>query len=1084
MNWRWTCSSRLMYAILMLLSLSITPLLAQNTWISTSSGSWNTPGNWSAGTVPAATDEVIIPSGTATPVIASGVSALAKYVEVQVGASLSISSGGSLSVVSSKLISDPSFTAAFQNLGTVQISGLLIISGSASKVYGIVNDGTFTINGTGEVRIDNTQLMGFWNRTSQLSTATLTNSGKLYLGGSASLGAAAIYNEVAIQNNAGGELKIDQASGCNINNRAGSSFVNSGTIAIGQTTTSSGPGIYNFSTFKNLATGVIKIDRTYTAIYNLIDTSPVSFTNAGSIQIGQQASVSGPGIHNLSSGNSAITFINTAGAELIIDRSNTGLQNENTGTAPSSFTNAGKIYVGQLNATSSGLGVYNIAKSTGSLSFINTTGAEIKVDRVNSGVQNEAYVAGPCSFTNSGTILIGQTGTITSVGLLNTGFGNTSVSFINTAGSRIDIDNCYTGLQNESTVAFTNAGSIKIGLNSTQSFNYPGITNKGTFTNQSGGLINIERVNTSAIHHSQNTLTNSGTITIGISTSAGGSYAPSFLSSATVVNGNGAILQIDNCVRGGIHSSSSFTNAGLIEIGKNGSGGLYGLQNNATLSNQVSGTITIDHISGSNSWGLFSYYNSSFTNDGIITIGRSYSGGQTGLYNYSTFTNSGTISIDHITPGMYSVHGMYNASGTFANTGLITMGTSGTIGDWGLYNVASLSNNSGGDIQINRSAITGLRNDGSATFTNSGKVSIGATAGAGNWGIWNEGQFTNNSDLTVDNTTITGLRHQNNTFTNTGTIKVGSIAGSGSWGFWNESTFNNVGGGISVDRATEVNFENAKGFNTGVFTNKANLSISTGVPATIGFYNEPGATFSNSTCAALTLYDNLSNVGGLTNQGLMLVNTTKVHSNTGLVNNGVISYLQENYIPNVTNNDLIIVPSSSNCGQSSTTAVQVGGSNSFSVATTWYKDAGLTQPAGTYNAGTNTFTPSGLSSGLNQLYFLVTDNETNCSRTASAAIQITAPVVASVQSITVNQTLGSPNCVVRLNAQATGSSFTFTGPNGYVFSNVYRNPGTYSISGLNVTEPGVYTFTANAVGECGLGTPVTQTYIVSGTKCQ
>ncbi|OIN61041.1 beta strand repeat-containing protein [Arsenicibacter rosenii] len=1072
--------------MLLLLPLSITPLLAQKTWISSGSGSWNTAGNWSPNGVPTASDEVVIPAGTATPVIESGVTALAKYVEVQLGASLSISNGGSLSVVGSKVISDPIYTAAFQNLGTVNTSGLLSISSSVSKTYGIVNDGAFTINGTGEVQIDNTNLIGFWNRISVLSTASVTNSGKFYLGGTASLGAAAIYNEVAIRNNAGGELKIDRASSCNINNRAGSSFVNSGTIAIGQTTNSSGPGIYNFSTFNNQATGVIKIDRTSTAIFNLIDTGPVSFTNAGSIQIGQQATVNGPGIHNLSSGSYAVTFINTSGADIRADRSNTGIYNENTGNATASFTNSGTIHVGQANVINSAPGIHNIARASGSLTFQNTSLAEIKIDRVSTGLQNEAQGPGPMSCTNAGKIHIGQTGPLTSVGLLNTSYSATPiVTFTNTGGAELLIDNASVGLQNESPTTFTNAGSIKIGTTSTQSFYSPGITNKGNFTNQSTGLIAVERVNTSAIHHSQNTLTNSGTITIGISATAGGSYAPSFLSSSTVVNGTGAVLQIDNCTRGGIHSSSLFTNAGLIDIGKNGSGGVYGLQSSATLSNQVSGTITIDHISGSNSWGLFSYYGSSLTNDGIITIGRSYSGGQTGLYNYSTFTNSGSITIDHITPNTYSVHGLYNASGTFTNTGLITMGTSSTLGDWGLYNVASFSNNSGGEIRINRAGITGLRNESGGNFTNSGKVAIGATAGTGQWGLWNQGQFTNNSDLTVDNVTITGLRNQGNTFTNSGTIKVGSNSSSGSWGFWNEGTFNNLNGSISVDRATEVNFENAKGFGgTGVFINKASLSISTGTPATLGFYNEPGATFSNSACAALTLYDNLSNVGGMTNQGIMIVNTSKPHSNTGITNDGVISYLQANAIPNITNNDLIIAPISSNCGNASSTVLQVGGSNSFSVATTWYKDAALTQPAGTYDAGSNTFTASGLNSGLNLLYFAVTDNVTNCVKTASVALQVAGSATsATIQNVSVNATLGSPNCAVELNGQVSGTVFTFTGPNGYVFSNVYRKAGTYTLNGFRVTEPGVYTLTANVTGDCGLGTPVTQTITVSGTKC-
>lgn len=1084
MNWRWTRSSRLMCAMLMLLSLSITPLLAQKTWISSGSGSWNTAGNWSPGGVPSAADEVVIPPGTATPVIESGVSALAKYVEVQVGASLSISSGGSLSVVDSKLISDPVFTAAFQNLGTVTVSGLLVISSSSSKFYGIVNDGVFTINGTGEVRIDNTQYMGFWNRTSVISTATLTNSGKFYLGGSASVGSAAIYNEVAIQNNAGGELRIDRAGGANINNRSGSSFVNSGTIAIGQNTNSFGPGIYNFSTFNNQSTGVLKIDRSSTAIFNLIGTSPVSFTNAGSIQIGQQASVGGPGIHNLSSGNSAVTFINTAGATIIIDRSDTGVYNENTGTAASSFTNDGKLYIGQNYTSTYNMGLFNITKSSGSHTFFTTTGSDIKIDRAGTGIQNQAQSTGPCSFTNAGSINIGQNATDQAHGIYNTSNSGSSVTFINLAGKEIRIDGNGFGLQNDPYTVFDNAGTIKLGTKGPVEFDSPGLNNRGLFTNRNTGVITIERARKTGLHHTNNTFTNSGTITIGLSTTTG---SPAMLNSTTFVNGPGAVLQVDNVTNDAIHTASFnsyFTNSGLIEIGRNGNGGVRGLQNGGTFSNLLSGTITIDHINGNSSIGLYTSGSNTFLNAGIITIGRSYSGGQTGLYNYSTFTNSGTISIDHIVQGTY-LHGLYNGSNTFTNTGQITIGASSTVGDWGLYNYggATFINNNGGEITINRSRITGLHNDYGATFTNNATISIGNTASIGSWGLWNSHLFTNNSVITVDNATITGLRHQNNTFTNTGSIKVGSIAGSGSWGFWNESAFNNVGGGISVDRATQVNFENARGSGTGVFTNKASLSISTGVPATLGFYNEPGATFSNSNCAALTLYDNLSNVGALTNQGIMIVNTSKAHGNTDITNNGAISYLQINDIPNVTNNDLIILPTSVSCSTSS--VIQVGGGNHLTVGSVWYKDPGLTQLAGNYNMATNTFTPYQLNPGAVQLYFPVTDNATNCSRTASIAVQVLASSFANatVQNISVNAALGSPNCAVTLTGQGSGSVFTFTGPNGYVFTNVYRIPGTYTFSGLQVTQPGVYTLTAFSTDDCGLSIPTTQTFTVTGTKC-
>src|SRR5439155_11706817 len=92
-------------------------------------------------------------------------------------------------------------------------------------------------------------------------------------------------------------------------------------------------------------------------------------------------------------------------------------------------------------------------------------------------------------------------------------------------------------------------------------------------------------------------------------------------------------------------------------------------------------------------------------------------------------------------------------------------------------------------------------------------------------------------------------------------------------------------------------------------------------------------------------------------------------------------YPQGNPIPNVTNNDLIIVPK----GTCSTSVLQIGASNHFTVGTTWYQDPARTLAAGTYNATTNTFAASGLTTGtVYSLYFTVTDNSSsNCAQTTS-----------------------------------------------------------------------------------------------------
>jgi len=53
----------------------------------------------------------------------------------------------------------------------------------------------------------------------------------------------------------------------------------------------------------------------------------------------------------------------------------------------------------------------------------------------------------------------------------------------------------------------------------------------------------------------------------------------------------------------------------------------------------------------------------------------------------------------------------------------------------------------------------------------------------------------------------------------------------------------------------------------------------------------------------------------------------------------------------------------------------------------------------------------------------------------------------------------APTSTANLAAVATGNVFIFTGPNGYVFSNVYRTSNTYNIFASGITQAGSYTLT-------------------------
>ena len=84
----------------------------------------------------------------------------------------------------------------------------------------------------------------------------------------------------------------------------------------------------------------------------------------------------------------------------------------------------------------------------------------------------------------------------------------------------------------------------------------------------------------------------------------------------------------------------------------------------------------------------------------------------------------------------------------------------------------------------------------------------------------------------------------------------------------------------------------------------------------------------------------------------------------------------------------------------------------------------------------------------------------------------------SASNFRASGSLGAGSCRVRLLATATGNNFVMTGPNGYVFSTVYRCEGTYEVYGNDVLLPGTYTLTVYSGSSSRIYTTV-----VNGTAC-
>ena len=147
------------------------------------------------------------------------------------------------------------------------------------------------------------------------------------------------------------------------------------------------------------------------------------------------------------------------------------------------------------------------------------------------------------------------------------------------------------------------------------------------------------------------------------------------------------------------------------------------------------------------------------------------------------------------------------------------------------------------------------------------------------------------------------------------------------------------------------------------------------------------------------------------------------------------------------------------------------GSGQVSLSATGPGSYTLTGPNGTQPMPNGTATVSQAGT-----YTIVTMNG-GCPEISTVTISPTtqSPVVSS---LTLSSPLSSNTCSAKITGLATGTNFVFTGPNGYVFSNVYRDPLTTNAFALDVRQPGTYVLTTY-LGGCS----VTNSIVVTGTAC-
>ena len=425
----------------------------------------------------------------------------------------------------------------------------------------------------------------------------------------------------------------------------------------------------------------------------------------------------------------------------------------------------------------------------------------------------------------------------------------------------------FIGFKNEGTVS--NTGKLILG--STGSVGDAGIENRGTFNNNSGGEISIDRSNIFGLSNILGNFTNAGKITIGAVASVGqyGIY------NQATFNNSGGEININDFTDIGLVNTVTLNNAGKITIGElwNFLKPLpnYSLKNEGIFNNNTGGQI---YITGEAL--VYAIYNRLGTCTNVATITINFV--ENGLNNEATFNNNtnGKIEITN-----HNAQGLQNFSGTFNNSAAISI-VNDAIGG-GLYNYATFNNNTGGDIRIAIGVGDGLFSSGQ--FTNAASISIRG----GDFGLRNGGggEFKNQTggNILIDYAADTDLKNDG-TFTNAAAITIGSrISYSAYAGIWNSAIFNNnMGGEIRISNSQDMGI-----YNTSTFTNAAAVIITTRIGGRFGILNV--ATFNNSICSSLVnIVSNhiLSNTGTFTNAGLIIENASgnsSISSNTGIVQN-------------------------------------------------------------------------------------------------------------------------------------------------------------------------------------------------------
>jgi uncharacterized repeat protein (TIGR01451 family) len=829
-------------------------------WINSSGGNWNTASNWSTGSVPTASNDVIIDApGTYT-------------VTLDVNPAFNSLTVGGGPTGTQTLDLGVGHDLTFTNPGTIATSGALTFASGR-----LLGTGPLTVNGlmnwSSDSEIDTTVTIASGatlnisgSGTRQINGGTLNNSGTANWSGGNNI---SIYNSGVINNLAAGLFvatndQLIYQHCCS----AAQAFNNAGIFrkSVGSSvTTIDGNGFNNGGTLDvQSGTVILGSGGTSTGIFNATSGGAILVSSVYTLSTG--ATLTGSGNYQLAAGQLNVSAVSVAVNQLTLAGGNLNIN----GGASVSTTSTGVIDW-NADATLSGAGALNVALG-GTLNFSGSGTRYIDGGTLNnsgtinwSGGNNlSIYDSGVINNLASGLFLV------TNDQLIYPHCCTAGLAFNNVGTFRKTTATGNTILQ---TIGFNNSGTVDIQSGtfnphagtSTAIFNAGAagrfLFDSGSYTLGTGATL----TGTGNFEVSGATLTIAATgVTVGHLTMDGGtvnitgtlSTTPSGVidwSNDCVISGAGSLSVTSGATMNISGSGTRYIDGGTLNNDGtvNWSGGNnFSIYNSGVINNHASGLFNVKNdqliyqhccVAGQafNNAGTFrktittgttTVQSNGFTNSGTVdvqsgTLALTTGGTSTAIFNATssghilfnspayalsgaaTLTGPGNFELSggqvNVTGSAMAVDHLTMTGGTLNVTGAIGTSASGVV-DWSsdavLTGAGSMAITSGGVLNISGS---GTRYIDGGTLNNAGTAHW---SGGNNLSIYNSGVINNQSgalfDVTNDQLVYSHCCSAGQPFNNAGTFRKSTATGTTTFqgiGFANSGTVQPRSGVIALN---------------------------------------------------------------------------------------------------------------------------------------------------------------------------------------------------------------------------------------------------------------------------------------------